>query len=406
MLSQAALLENEDIARVTLKPVEYLSVILDDEKSGGRSAALILTREDILSLKRYERHALNIPTSLTRVEQQLGFTRSYIPGLEPEDMLVTYQAINNHGKSWLSIEDGIKRSGFAIELFATQFSRQGEQIINYIEKMDFARQLDMTVADLNIEEVRNTAPVPLGETDQRVCITLAEFLKKTASQIKNHQHAAQTLADHIDTFSTVLSVQLIPGINDKVKLANCSDLDQQIQDLEKDIEQLTTEIEQKNNEYKTALYNIAWGLFGGPIGVAITGGIFGAQAEEIRKEKNRMVASKNEKVQKLEEKSPLAAAVRSLQILFEDMNIRMMDAHQSATHLKDLWTMLAAYIDRSASELSAITTDQALMIFAMQFQGVVTPWREIRGMANQLLKIFDSALDQFQREQQSGKRGQ
>lgn len=284
MLSQAALLENEDIARVTLKPVEYLSVILDDEKNGGRSAALILTREDILSLKRYERHALNIPTSLTRVEQQLGFTRSYIPGLEPEDMLVTYQAINNHGKSWLSIEDGIKRSGFAIELFATQFSRQGEQIINYIEKMDFARQLDLTVADLNIEEVRNTAPVPLGETDQRVCITLAEFLKKTASQIKNHQHAAQTLADHIDTFSTVLSVQLIPGINDKVKLANCSDLDQQIQDLEKDIEQLTTEIEQKNNEYKTALYNIAWGLFGGPIGVAITGGIFGAQAEEIRKD--------------------------------------------------------------------------------------------------------------------------
>ncbi|PHN38492.1 binary cytotoxin component [Pseudomonas amygdali] len=302
--------------------------------------------------------------------------------------------------------NGIKRSGFAIELFATQFSRQGEQIINYIEKMDFARQLDLTVADLNIEEVRNTAPVPLGETDQRVCITLAEFLKKTASQIKNHQHAAQTLADHIDTFSTVLSVQLIPGINDKVKLANCSDLDQQIQDLEKDIEQLTTEIEQKNNEYKTALYNIAWGLFGGAIGVAITGGIFGAQAEEIRKEKNRMVASKNQKVQKLKEKSPLSAAVRSLQILFEDMNIRMMDAHQSATHLKDLWTMLAAYIDRSASELSAITTDQALMIFAMQFQGVVTPWREIRGMANQLLKIFDSALDQFQREQQSGKRGQ
>ncbi|KPC48206.1 Uncharacterized protein AC509_0458 [Pseudomonas amygdali pv. morsprunorum] len=406
MLSQAALLENEDIARVTLKPVEYLSVILDDEKSGGRSAALILTKEDILSLKRYERHALNIPTSLNRVEQQLGFTRSYIPGLEPKDMLVTYQAINNHGKSWLSIEDGIKRSGFAIELFATQFSRQGEQIINYIEKMDFARQLDLTVADLNIEEVRNTAPVPLGETDQRVCITLAAFLKKTASQIKNHQHAAQTLADHIDTFSTVLSVQLIPGINDKVKLANCSDLDQQIQDLEKDIEQLTTEIEQKNNEYKTALYNIAWGLFGGAIGVAITGGIFGAQAEEIRKEKNRMVASKNQKVQKLKEKSPLSAAVRSLQILFEDMNIRMMDAHQSATHLKDLWTMLAAYIDRSASELSAITTDQALMIFAMQFQGVVTPWREIRGMANQLLKIFDSALDQFQREQQSGKRGQ
>ncbi|GGJ29236.1 alpha-xenorhabdolysin family binary toxin subunit A [Pseudomonas avellanae] len=400
MLSQAALLENEYIARVTLKPVEYLSVILDDEKNGGRSAALILTREDILSLKRYERHALNIPTSLPRVEQQLGFTKSGIPGLEPKDMLVTYRAINNHGKSWLGIEDDIKRSGFAIDLFAAQFSGQGQQIINYIEKMDFARQMDLSVADLTIEEVREKKLVPLGETDQKVCITLAAFLKKTASQIKNHQHAAGTLAQHIDTFSTVLSVQLIPGINDKVKLARRSDLDQQIKDLEKDIEQLTKEIEEKNKEYKSAMTNVAWGGFGGPIGVAITGGIFGAKAEKIRKEKNRMVASKNQKVQILKEKVPLAAAVRSLQILFEDMNIRMMDAHQSATHLKDLWTMLAAYIDSSANELAAITDDQALMIFALQFQGVVTPWLEIRGMTTQLLKIFDSALDQFQREQQ------
>lgn len=148
------------------------------KKNGGRSAALILTREDILSLKRYERHALNIPTSLPRVEQQLGFTKSGIPGLEPKDMLVTYQAINNHGKSWLGIENGIKSSGFTIDLFATQFSKQGQQIINLIEKMDFARQLNLTVADLTIEEVREKNPTPLGETDQKVCITLATFLKR------------------------------------------------------------------------------------------------------------------------------------------------------------------------------------------------------------------------------------
>lgn len=400
MLTPAALLENEDIARVTLKPVEYLNVIFDDEKSGGRSAGLVLTKEDILSLKRYERHALNIPTSLSRVEQQLGFTKSGIPGLEPEDMLKTYKAINSHGKSWSGIEDGIKRTGFNIDLFAAQFSVQGQQIIDRIEKMDFARQLDLTVADLIIEEVRNTPPVPLEKNDQRVCSTLAEFLKKTASQIKNHQHAAETLEQHIDTFSSVLSVTLIPGINDKVKLAARSDLDQQIKELEKDIEQLTTDIEQKNKEYKTALNTIAWGGFGGPIGVAITGGIFGAKAEKIRKEKNRMVASKAQKVQLLKEKVPLTGAVRSLQLMFDDMYIRMLDAHKGATHLKDLWLLLATYIERSAHELAAIKDDQALLIFAMQFQGVVMPWLEIKGKTTELLKIFDSALDQFKREQQ------
>ncbi|KPC27951.1 Binary cytotoxin component [Pseudomonas syringae pv. cilantro] len=402
MLSQAALLENEDIARVTLKPVEYLSALLEAKIEGGRSDALIVTKEDILSLKRYERNALNIPTSLTRVEQQLGFKRSGIPGLEPKDMLVTYRAINNHGKSWRGIEDAIKRSGFAIDMFASQFPGQGQQIINYIEKMDFARQMDLSIADLTIEEVREITPSPLGETDQRVCIALAEFLKRIASQIKDHQHAAATLTHNIDTFSNVLSVQLIPGINDKAKLAARSNLSEQIKELENDIEQLTTEIEQKNKEYKNAIINIAAGGLGGPIGIAISGGIFGAKAEKIRKEKNRLIASKNQKVETLKETVPLVAAVRSLQLLFEDMNIRMLGAHQSATNLRDLWTLLAAYIDKSASDLAAITDDQKLLNFTLTFQGVITPWLTIKGMTTHLLKVFNDALDQFKREQQPG----
>ncbi len=40
MLTPAALLENEDIARVTLKPVEYLNVIFDDEKVVAVAPAL------------------------------------------------------------------------------------------------------------------------------------------------------------------------------------------------------------------------------------------------------------------------------------------------------------------------------------------------------------------------------
>lgn len=74
----------------------------------------------------------------------------------------------------------------------------------------------------------------------------------------------------------------------------------------------------------------------------------------------------------------MTAAVRSLQLMFDDMYIRMLDAHKGATHLKDLWLLLATYIERSAHELAAIKDDQALLIFAMQFQSVVMPWLEIK----------------------------
>lgn len=293
MLSQAALLENEDIARVTLKPVEYLSVILDDEKNGGRSAALILTREDILSLKRYERHALNIPTSLPRVEQQLGFTKSGIPGLEPKDMLVTYQAINNHGKSWLGIEDGIKRSGFAIDLFAAQFSGQGQQIINYIEKMDFARQLDLTVADLTIEEVREKIRLHwvkptkglyhTGSVSEKDRLSDKESSARCRNIGATHRHVQYRAERSTHSWyqrQGKTGTSLWPG--------------PAAQGAGKDIEQLTKEIEQKNKEYKFSMNNIAWGGFGGPIGVAITGGIFGAKAEKIRKEKTEWLIPKPE----------------------------------------------------------------------------------------------------------------
>ncbi|RMN92082.1 Binary cytotoxin component [Pseudomonas coronafaciens pv. coronafaciens] len=405
MLSHAELLENEDIARVTLKPREYLQALLNDEKSSGRGAGLILTKEDILSIKRYERHSLDLPTSMTRVEQQLGFTKSGIPGLEPEDLLMTYLATNEHGRSWKDIEDSIKLSGTTIDLFAATFSNQGRQIIDVIDSMSISKRIDQNVANVTLEEIHNTPLLSLSKVDQDGCIELAEFLKDLASNIATHQQSSELLTQKIDTFSTRLSVDLIPDINDKVNLASRSDVDQQVKNLEADLEQLTVEIEQKNKEYKTAVNNIAWGIFGGPIGVAITGGIFGSQAEKIRKEKNRMINLKNQKILLLKEKRPLASAVFDLQRLFQDMNFRMLDAHKGATNLKDLWTMLTAYISSSANELAEIKDNHSLLRFAIKFNAVVTPWEEINGMTTKLLAIFDSALNQFQREQQSTIKG-
>lgn len=40
MLSQAALWENENIARITLKPLEYLNAVFDDEKVVAEAPAL------------------------------------------------------------------------------------------------------------------------------------------------------------------------------------------------------------------------------------------------------------------------------------------------------------------------------------------------------------------------------
>lgn len=385
--------------KLTITPTEFLRALVEDEKNNGRATALILTKEDILSIKRYERHSLNLPSTLERVEQQLGFAHSGISGLEPQDLLLTYRAINQHAQSWSAIEVDIKAKGFDLDLFAGEFSNQGKQILDYVDKMELARQLQLTVDDLTIETVRSLTPAPLTKTDKTVCLSLAEMLKKIAVQMEAHRKASTKLAEDIKQFAHTLTVDLVPGINDKVALANRSDLDEDLIALEKEIDRLTVDIDQKHQEYSTTRTHITLGLLGGLVGLIVTDSIFGAQAEAIRKEKNRLIKEKKARLEMLGQKRPLAAAIRNLEILFEDMKIRMLDAHQSAVNLQDLWTMLAKYIDNAARRLADISDDQTLLDFVLEFKSVVTPWEEIKGITTHLLLTFEQALDEFSNQQ-------
>ncbi|MEE4732182.1 alpha-xenorhabdolysin family binary toxin subunit A [Pseudomonas alliivorans] len=385
--------------KLTITPTEFLRALVEDEKNNGRATALILTKEDILSIKRYERHSLNLPNTLERVKQQLGFAHSGISGLEPQDLLLTYRAINQHAQSWSAIEVDIKAKGFDLDLFAGEFSNQGKQILDYVDKMELARQLQLTVDDLTIETVRSLTPAPLTKTDKTVCLSLAEMLKKIAVQMEAHRKASKKLAKDIKQFAHTLTVDLVPVINDKVALANRSDLDEDLIALEKEIDRLTVDIDQKHQEYSTTRTHITLGLLGGLVGLIVTDSIFGAQAEAIRKEKNRLIKEKKARLEMLGQKRPLAAAIRNLEILFEDMKIRMLDAHQSAVNLQDLWTMLAKYIDNAARRLADISDDQTLLDFVLEFKSVVTPWEEIKGITTHLLLTFEQALDEFSNQQ-------
>ncbi|MEE4911351.1 alpha-xenorhabdolysin family binary toxin subunit A [Pseudomonas alliivorans] len=385
--------------KLTITPTEFLRALVEDEKNNGRATALILTKEDILSIKRYERHSLNLPNTLERVKQQLGFAHSGISGLEPQDLLLTYRAINQHAQSWSAIEVDIKAKGFDLDLFAGEFSNQGKQILDYVDKMELARQLQLTVDDLTIETVRSLTPAPLTKTDKTVCLSLAEMLKKIAVQMEAHRKASKKLAKDIKQFAHTLTVDLVPVINDKVALANRSDLDEDLIALEKEIDRLTVDIDQKHQEYSTTRTHITLGLLGGLVGLIVTDSIFGAQAEAIRKEKNRLIKEKKARLEMLGQKRPLAAAIRNLEILFEDMKIRMLDAHQSAVNLQDLWTMLAKYVDNAARRLADISDDQTLLDFVLEFKSVVTPWEEIKGITTHLLLTFEQALDEFSNQQ-------
>ncbi len=389
----------DTLERVIKLPLQYFDVTLNDQDNGGRQPGLILTKEDILTLKRYERNSLYLPTTLSQVENRLGFKVSGINGVEPIDLLTTYQRIYNHAKTWSGIENQIKLTGAAVDAFADSFTKTGETLLSIIDKMDIIDQIDTAISDLTIEGIANINAAPLSDKDKIITQNLSDFLKETAANIDLHQTASGELTEKLTAFSDTISHQLIPDVNEKVELSSRSNLEAKIAELEKEISQLTIDIDQKQKEYSQAKKNIAWGGFGGAVGLAITGGIFGKQAEKARKEKNKLVTQKNAKVAELDVKRPLAAAIRSLQTQFEDMHIRLQDALDSSTHMRDLWAMLGLYVKNSAEALANIEDNKSLLYFTLQFKSVITPWKTIKGLSSQMLELFDSALEQFRLEQ-------
>lgn len=379
-------------------PIIYIKTALLDEKLEGRGQALILTKEDVFNIKRYERHSLNLPITLAGVEQILGFKKSNVPGLEPRDILQTYQQIQAHALTWSPIENSIKNVTFSLDRFAARFYKNGNAILSSIEQMDITQRLKLKVGDLTLVIIDELEKSPLNDSDQEIRTELSAFLKSIAAEIDKHRQDASALTDAIELFGDTLSQTLIPDINQKFKRANQSGLAGQIGELERYIEDLTQEIAEKTAEYKKY---VALAFSGAPlagIGLIITGGIFGKKAEDARKAKNRLLEKKAAAVEKLNKVRPLLAAVSNLAMHFEDMQYRMHDAHRSAVILRDIWMMLSEYIHAAASELETLKDSHSLLTFTLKFSNVVQPWNDINGLTTKLLAVFNSALEQFQNQ--------
>ncbi|MCO8162199.1 alpha-xenorhabdolysin family binary toxin subunit A [Pseudomonas sp. 21LCFQ010] len=387
-------LEGRDISVLF---VDYLITAAEDEHYGGRPPALYVTAEDIFNIKRYERHSLDLPITLKDLEDRLRLRDSAVSGLTSTDLLQTYQAINQHARSWSGIENSMTTVGLDIESFAESFTLQGSRIIQAVDRMEIIDQFDLTVADLTLDIVKNTPGNPLSEQDQRIVIRLAEWLENIATTIKEHEQSAKRLANDIESFANALSTVLIPDVKHKTVLARNAGLDKKTRELEDDIQRLTGYIDELTAGIKNTRNNRWWGLFGGLVGFLIADDITGKQAQELRARQKDHIDRKAIKVDELRRLNSLSSAVAELELNLQNMEYRMADAQASAKNLQNLWAALAYEITESAEQLKKVNNSQELFDFAYYFSSVVKPWANVKNIVAPMLQTYREALEQFNR---------
>ncbi|MCB0086936.1 MAG: alpha-xenorhabdolysin family binary toxin subunit A [Caldilineaceae bacterium] len=392
--------EQEQIVQPEQVISKFMGMVTQSEQGVAREPGLVLTKEDIINIKLYVRDGLALPTEAAEVGSYIGYQHAGIAGLEPSDIRAMFERIRTNTLGWDDVEQSVIRQGIDLEIFAKRIIINGDDLISIINQMPLVERILKKVGATKLQDLSQTqTPKIFYDSDDQLIAddlkTTLDSIKKDIAQQKDRTTAVKT---KVTNFRQEISQQLEPEVKRKRDLIKSNNLDQAIKTLAERVDDLTKEIEDKRKEYNKYVGLAFTGAAGGPVGLAITGGIFGDKAEKARKAKNRLIDEKRDVEKDLQGKQDLKLAIEKLGDKFADIDMRLIDAEQALQHLEFVWQTLESQIDASLTQFGQITDSQNLRQFVTTFKTVIDPWRVVQGTSTQLIAILDEAIEAYRQQ--------
>lgn len=368
-----------------------------------RGPGLILTKDQIISLRLYELAGMALPTTLKDVQNYLTYTRGGGQGLEPEDFLKSFTLIKDHASRWDHIRSRIKVVGSGLSLFADTIQTYGERMYKLEARIDALNLLDEynieTLEDVKKLEVELGGTFPgigLGMNDMKTVGQFARALTKIFEQIQVRKNEAEIIKQLLDSFSRDLDRRVIPEIQSKVKLIDTSKLPNDIKALEKTIEDRSTRIAELDKAYSEAVKKSISSAFGSGVAGLAMAIYSGVEAEKIRKERNALKNVQSGDIRKLEQKQHVMGALHRVKFDMQNLGNVAVDAAAATHNLRTVWDSLYLYIESSLKASGEIDDALDVMWFMDDFREVVNPWKKIGQDSQLLLDVFVAADKELQ----------
>lgn len=378
-----AVQELDEQQQAQIVPELYFNFLADpgDKKI---EPALIFTRSDLLVIKQYVKRVHRLPDEPSVVADRDGFAEL---GIDCQDIVHFYKNLKRHAGSWELLENQTKDLGSQIEGFSDEFMASGEGLISALQSMEGYRNLKLNSVELEDFKV---APVPLSDDDLQVIEQdipgYLEELKLEIGKISGWVTDVKKRADH---FSRQIGVTLNPTVDLLVRRISNIDVLEKLNSLRDEVGALDAAIAEKDKEYATFIGYSFSGLVFGPVGVLVTGGIYGARAEVVRVQRNELKEQRSALNRTIEMISPIVGELEDQGTVLKDLQFRLIHVEVAAKNLEDVWRMLDVYIDRSETSLEAIKTDVQVAKFIWDFRKVLRPWGKISSISMELSKIFN-----------------
>jgi hypothetical protein len=394
----------EEIANfAAVVPQSLMSLSTGATNDITRPNGLILTKAQIISLRKYEAAGLALPTNKRSLATYLNFgDEDGGKGFTTEDFLASFTKINSHASLWSPLRSRIMQTGTHLKVFALSMEVYLTSVEEIFAEIKLAKTLGThritNYKELRDWEVKEGKPFPDLALEEDTIPNLGDVLDLIFEQVKGHLQTAVEIKADLNTFSRQLTNDVIPTIKLLALALENNTYAADIESLNNEIKERANQIDELNKEYKALVMkslesasNLS--LIG--LGVAI---YIGVEAESVRSQRNELSRLQAAAIKSLESKSKTLGSIARIRSDMQDMQTVALDAEVATNNVVHTWNVLHTYIESSGKAISKIEGGVRLFAFITQFRLVAAPWRAIHDNADELVELFREAEVEYMRE--------
>ncbi|TDV46562.1 hypothetical protein EC919_111155 [Pseudomonas graminis] len=388
--------EQNLVTAAATDPAALFSLSVATPETDARDTGLILTKEQIKSLKKYEVAGLALPIELKDVIAYLGYEHGAGNGLEAADFQKTFQLVNRHARLWNPLRTDLLTVNTKLVVFAGSIQVYGQsmaEVFSEIAALGLVEKHGIkTLEDLRKFEFESGITFPGIEAEDRN--DLGYYLDQILEKVKDQAVEANRIKERLDSFGKELGEKVGPAISRKLSLIDNNSLGGEISDLQIKIDKRALTIDEKNKEYKTLVME-AIGSVMGNLAMMIYSSV---QAEKIRKARNELTKEQEKDIALMAQKNKILAALGRIRMDFQNLDLVVIDANIATNNLITVWNSLSTFIAASITEIDGIHDGLSMRRFRNHFNLVVKPWETIERNTQQLEEVFSAADREFKEE--------
>jgi len=382
-------------------PKVFIEASLGSGNEYNREPGIQLTKEQIISLRRYEVLGLSLPYRYNDVVAYLNYGAGDDGGLglTARDFLRTFTMTYDHAKRWAPLRREIMLTGTHLKLFAEKILENGAGIVEVYDDSEIAKHLRehgiSTVEgylQLKLKHPRLTdVTLPSGDIPE-----IKYYLNAMLSDVKDCQVKAENVRSELDRFGTDLREKVLPEVKLRLKPVSENSYRQDIQVLQDDIDQRAAELDELNKKYDQMVKEAIVAAATLNVGGLVLGIYQGVQAERIRNQRKQLKEVQDIAIQNMASKSQTLSSLNRVRGDLQNLSAVTIEAEVATQNLMLVWEALGLYIDSSVKEVDKINNAVSLRGFIRNVKKVLTPWRDIRTSSDALLAVFAEAQREYE----------